>query len=244
MPLLALILGIWQGGLAQAASSCVTCHESAGAVSYLEHNFEDWKRSPHAGAGVGCEACHGGQPAQLDKAGAHAGMLRSTDRLSLVYFTRVPETCGACHAAERDAFGKSRHGGELKRTGRGPNCVTCHGSMANHILAPRELEQACTLCHRRPTNAAATLLSLGTSGKALKGLEAALERTRGSGIDARAQEEAYAKAKALQYDALVEWHTFRMDAVLKASQAAAKQANTAARELELKERQHGDRSGP
>ncbi|MBI5201608.1 MAG: hypothetical protein HY925_08500 [Elusimicrobia bacterium] len=237
------VLGLFSGG-AGAESSCVACHESAGAVPYLEHNFEDWKRSPHAKAGESCEACHGGDASKLDKSAAHAGMLPSTDPKSRVYFTKVPGTCGACHAAEENAFKKSRHAAELARTGKGPNCVTCHGSMANHVLAPRELEMTCTLCHRKPTRAYVTLLSLNTAEQALRRLETGVERASRVGVDVKAQETALSHAKSLYYSAGVEWHTFKMDAVLKASQEAARQANTAASELELKESQHGGKPKP
>ncbi|MBI4422840.1 MAG: hypothetical protein HY554_03900 [Elusimicrobia bacterium] len=220
---------------AHAGSTCVECHQNAEAVSYLEHNFADWKGSPHAKAGVACEACHGGDPAQKDRAAAHVGLRSSRDPKSPVYFTRVPATCGACHAAEQEAFARSRHARELGRTGRGPNCVTCHGSMANHVLAPRELELTCNLCHRRPTKAFATLLSLNTASAALARLDKTLGQARAKGVDVGPQESSQAKAASLYRGALVDWHTFKMDEVLKASQEAARAANVAARELELKE---------
>ena len=222
----------------RADSSCVACHESAVGVPYLEHNLADWKKSPHAKAAITCEACHGGDATKTEKAAAHAGMLPSTDPKSRVYFTGIPETCGACHAAEAAAFRKSRHSAELKSSGRGPNCVTCHGSMANHVLAPRELEMTCTLCHRRPTQAYATLLSLDTAGQAIGRLSKKIDRASASGVDVRAQQESLARAKAAYRSAVVDWHTFKMEAVLKASQEAAKQANTASRDLELKEKLH------
>lgn len=221
--------------LSGAASTCVSCHESAGTVAYLEHDFSDWKASPHAKAGIACEACHGGDATKADKAASHRGMLPSSRSESRVYFTRVPATCGSCHGAERAAFAKSRHAAELKRTGKGPNCVTCHGSMANHVLAPRELERTCTLCHRKPTRAYATLLSLNTSARAIKRLEAELQRAAKAGLETKPQEGARARAKAGYRGALVDWHTFRMDSVLKASQEAAREANVAVRELEMKE---------
>lgn len=236
---LAFVVAVLSGRPGRAASTCVACHESASSVPYLEHDFADWSASPHAKAGVACESCHGGDAAKADKAESHRGLLPSSHPGSPVYFTRVPATCGACHAAERAAFAKSRHASELRRTGKGPNCVTCHGSMANHVLAPRELEQTCTLCHRKPTRAYATLMSLNTSARAIKRLEAELERAAKGGMEARPQESALARAKAAYQGALVDWHTFRMAPVLKASQEAAREANVAVSELEMKERQGG-----
>lgn len=224
---------------AAAESTCVACHESAGAVDYLEHDFAAWKASPHAKAGISCESCHGGDAAKKDKREAHRGVLPSSEPKSRVYFTRVPELCGTCHAAEQDAFAKSRHARELARTGKGPNCVTCHGSMASHVLAPRELELTCTLCHRKPTRAYATLLSLGTASRALQKLDLEVARAAKLGVDTAPQESAQAKARSVYQGAVIDWHTFRMDEVLKSSQEAARQAAVATRELELKEKQHG-----
>lgn len=233
-----LALGLLSSSAA-AQSSCVACHESASGVAYLEHDFADWKASPHAKAGISCESCHGGDPAKKDKREAHQAVLPSGDPKSRVYFTSVPRLCGTCHAAEEDAFRKSRHARELALTGRGPNCVTCHGSMANHVLAPRELELTCTLCHRKPTRAYATLLSLGTASRALQKLDLEVARAAKLGVDAAQQESAQAKARSVYQGALIDWHTFRMEPVLKASQEAARQAALASRELELKEKQHG-----
>lgn len=131
--------------VAAADGSCVACHKTVDAPAYVEHNFKDWENSAHARAGVSCESCHGGDPAAQDKAKAHAGVIRSTAKNSPLYYTAIPESCGSCHQPELKAFKTSVHSQQLQRTGQGPNCLTCHGSMANHVLAPREMETTCTL---------------------------------------------------------------------------------------------------
>lgn len=231
---------------AAGPSSCVTCHEGAASVPYLEHNFTDWAKSRHAIAGVSCAACHGGAESETDKSAAHKGVRPSSDPKSPVYFTSVPGTCGACHAREASAFKASRHWSELKGTGRGPNCVTCHGSMANHVLAPRELELTCTLCHRRPTRAYATLMSLGHAARSLEKLKAAVERSKGQGLDPAAQERALAAAGELQAGAVVDWHTFDMPGVLKTSREVSRQTLNALHELKLKglQQDHGREKTP
>jgi mono/diheme cytochrome c family protein len=75
------------------------------------------------------------------------GVSRSSELTSRVYFTRIPDTCGRCHAAEAAYFRSSIHYARLESDGRGPNCVTCHGSMATSVLTPERLLGTCSACH-------------------------------------------------------------------------------------------------
>jgi hypothetical protein len=123
------------------------CHGRLGDSTGAGHGFAAWRGSPHAGAGVGCEACHGGDPAATDAAQAHRGVTRSTDPASPVFFARIPDTCGRCHASEVGYFRSSIHYARLRSDGRGPNCVTCHGAMATSVLTPEHLLGTCSACH-------------------------------------------------------------------------------------------------
>lgn len=214
--------------------SCVECHKGLDSGSNLEHTFADWDRSTHARAGVTCQACHRGDASAKDKAAAHQGVLPSGDAKSPVYFTNVPATCGSCHGSEFKAFQASAHFKELRRTGRGPNCLTCHGSMANHVLEPRQLETLCTVCHRRPTLAYATLMSLNNARGSLGRLEAAVGVAPSSKVDAAAQGAELAKAHADYRRAVEAWHTFKMDDVIKRSQEVTRRCATALNELGVK----------
>jgi hypothetical protein len=127
--------------------ACVTCHSRQSGTSGPGHGFAAWRDSPHAAAGVTCDACHGGNPAATDTTAAHRGILPSSDQGSPVFFTRIPNTCGRCHAAELAYFRTSLHYARLETDGRGPNCVTCHGSMATRVLTPERLLGTCTACH-------------------------------------------------------------------------------------------------
>lgn len=218
----------------EAPDSCVSCHRNVEGVFYLEHNFSDWEKSVHSKAGVSCASCHGGDPSQKDKKAAHRKVISSTDKNSPVYFTAVPETCGACHKTEFKAFKKSAHYKELVWTGRGPNCVTCHGSMANHVLQPREMEMTCTLCHRKPTQAYATMLSLGGTSSQMKKLKAAVEEAKAGKMDVREQEKEVRQVLDLYEKALVDFHTFKMPEVLRSSQEINRRAVNLLNELELK----------
>jgi hypothetical protein len=217
-----------------ADGSCVACHEKGGASTAVEHGFADWKDSSHARAGVDCQACHGGNPAETDKAKAHAGILRSTDKKSPLYFTRVPETCGSCHQAEKQAFESSPHGKALQRTGQGPNCVTCHGAMANRVLAPRDMEMTCTLCHRRPTQAYLARMALDDSGATLKKLRVALRAAQDGGAATQAREKDLVELEKAQRAATVDWHAFDMPKVLSESREVKDKARAALEDLRAK----------
>jgi hypothetical protein len=211
----ALLFGAVAARAAQAPSSCVTCHRASTGAPTLMHTFEEWEISAHAKAGVDCSVCHGGDPSRADKAAAHAGMPPSANPKSRVYYTRIPETCGACHAGELKAFKGSLHYKELSRNGRGPNCVTCHGAMADTVIKPRDMELTCTLCHRLPTRACDARQAVEDARLALKDLEAAGAKTGLSDLRAR--------LRAL----LVDWHGFQAERVLDEAQALKRDADAA-----------------
>ncbi|MEK7475048.1 MAG: hypothetical protein AAB152_05375 [Candidatus Coatesbacteria bacterium] len=222
------------GKTAGGGGSCAECHRGLKGPDDLKHTYPDWKRSVHAAAGVGCEACHGGDPVKTGREAAHAGVLPSSQPGSPVYFTVIPKTCGVCHAKELAAFRRSVHYRELQTSGRGPNCVTCHGAMASRVLEPKTMEMTCTLCHRRPTQAYAARMSLTHSADQVRRLGRAVERGRQAGVDVTAQARELADLTARQARAVVDWHTFDMAGVLGATQAVSRRAATATNELKLK----------
>ncbi len=219
---------------AAAADSCVACHRTVAGVGYLEHNFADWSKSIHAVSGVSCRACHGGDPSRDSKEAAHAGMKPSHDPGSRVYYTRIPETCGSCHAGVLAAFRTSKHFHELETTGKGPNCVTCHGSMANHILEPRLMQMTCTLCHRNPVDAHAALLALNNAGGRLRQLRRDVDRAAAAGVDVAIQRAALRDTQKKYDAARVAWHTFKMDRVLAMAQEVTRAVATSQNELKMK----------
>lgn len=129
------------------ANHCVSCHERLPATTAGGHSFLDWRQSPHGKNAVTCDKCHGGDAAQADADRAHRGVYSSREARSGVYYTNIPATCGACHTRELGFFKRSRHYAQLETTGKGPNCVTCHGSMATQVLSPAVLQQTCSACH-------------------------------------------------------------------------------------------------
>jgi hypothetical protein len=139
----------WRSGalMAQQPGRCVACHQTLPEVSQAGHGFAAWRQSRHAEAAVGCEACHGGDPAVADRERAHHGVVASGNRNSPLFYTRIPSTCGRCHAAELGYFRRSSHSTRLERDGRGPNCVTCHGAMATSVLSAERVLATCSACH-------------------------------------------------------------------------------------------------
>ncbi len=236
--LTAIFWGAWPGpALGAGPDGCSTCHATAPETRTTAHTYADWKTSVHGKAGIGCQACHGGDASASVKAAAHQGMRPSKDSASVVYFTRIPETCGACHAAEYSAFRKSRHAAELSRTGKGPNCVTCHGSMASRVIEARDMEMTCTLCHRKPTKAYAARVAVEEARGALHKFDERLVKARVAGtIDLKIYDASYKELLA-RYQALqVAWHSFDMARIQEQAKDIARKTAASHTELTLRDR--------
>lgn len=193
-----------------ADNACVTCHQGLAPSLGAVHNFNDWNGSVHARKGITCERCHGGNPNEGNAQKAHQGILKSTHRESPLYFTAIPETCGRCHAAELEEFKKSYHYKELKRSGRGPNCLTCHGSMAIRIFEVKQLEQSCSLCHAERQDAGEALTTLNLAGVSLKEWEKTLSQMKGMGEDLSREQETLKIQKEIYEELKRKWHSFRL----------------------------------
>jgi hypothetical protein len=212
--------------LAQRASQCVACHRGLAETSSAGHGFSAWRGSRHGAVGVGCEACHGGDPAAADRVVAHRAVRRSSDPASPVYFTRIPETCGRCHAAELGYFRSSVHFARLQSDGRGPNCVTCHGSMATSVLTPERVLRTCSACHTEggvaPVEKAresAQVLALVRAENVLYDVVATSSAASGAARAARARPLLAQAGRHLDAAAEV-WHGFRLDSAVQRLGAA------------------------
>ena len=89
--ILVLILTFSAAALAEAQRSrCADCHFATPPDSAGSHlgewnrtkHLEDWEMSPHGRNDVGCESCHGGDPATFESFLAHRGIL-AADLLGL-----------------------------------------------------------------------------------------------------------------------------------------------------------------
>jgi Cytochrome c3 len=119
--------------------ACVDCHADLASLKEFPHGEKL--------ARVECGSCHDDirlkyrdsihaygkekaglvvAPACADCHGAH-DIKPHTDVASRVYHTRVPATCGSCHAGIKDRFDTSVHAAALKKgDSRAPACADCH----------------------------------------------------------------------------------------------------------------------
>jgi hypothetical protein len=129
-------------------NECVMCHSRSQREATLTNRYLDWHMSRHKEAGVGCEACHGGDAKQGDKDMAHAAVRSPDSAESRLNARNISATCGTCHQAVAAAFSRSAHAQKLGQSGMGPTCSTCHTHMASQVVAfPAETTALCAQCH-------------------------------------------------------------------------------------------------
>jgi len=197
-------------------NSCVRCHSRLSSSSFVGTKSHSWNGSIHQQHGVTCDKCHGGNPKAAGQKQAHAGVLGSSNPKSPVYFKNIPATCGRCHGAEFYKFSQSLHYKMLESSGKGPECVTCHGSMVTKILAPDTLAGVCERCHNNsmgifpyvPQKAKAVLLLLRESQVLLRADEQLYHPAAGT-----ARARALLKARTALYSARLDWHKFDLDTI-------------------------------
>lgn len=131
------------GAEIRAESACLECHTSDVMSSELQKIPQQWKRSWHYQNDVSCHNCHGGDSEDATMAMSHQRKFVGKPK-----HVEVPEFCGKCHIGILKNYIESGHGRALKKTGEGPNCVTCHGS---HNIQKVNIDiinsQRCSQCH-------------------------------------------------------------------------------------------------
>jgi hypothetical protein len=149
-----------------ADNSCVTCHEGLGGKS--AQITADWKESAHAGQGVGCVSCHGGDPNQADMA---AAMSPEAGFLGVPAKSQIPGLCGSCHSRvdlmrpydlptdQFDQYWQSQHGQALLEGDQ--NVATCFDCHDGHkvmkvkdpgaLVYPTNEPAMCARCHADAT---------------------------------------------------------------------------------------------
>ncbi len=144
----AMCAGVAVASAASAQTSrCADCHVANPDAPGRNH-LSEWDRSAHGRERVGCERCHGGNPATFEKPAAHAGMRSAVDGRSPIHRANLPATCGSCHIGQRAAFERTRHFQLLKSDDRrGSTCTTCHSDIGDTLLSPKALEAQCNACH-------------------------------------------------------------------------------------------------
>jgi hypothetical protein len=122
---------------------CLQCHGTALVPAKLREIPNEWRKSVHYQNGVACNNCHGGDPDD-----AALAMSPQKGFVGVPKPKEVPQFCGKCHIGIMKSYLESGHGKALMATGRGPNCVLCHGS---HNIQKANLniinQKLCGVCH-------------------------------------------------------------------------------------------------
>jgi hypothetical protein len=123
--------------------NCLQCHGTALVPAKLRGIPDAWRKSVHYQNGVACNDCHGGDPKDIALA-----MSPQKGFVGVPKPKVVPQFCGKCHVGIMKSYLESDHGKALMATGRGPNCVLCHGS---HNIQKATIniihEKLCGVCH-------------------------------------------------------------------------------------------------
>ena len=196
---------------------CVACHSQLPGSNFVGAKSHGWKGSIHQKHGVTCDKCHGGDSRAPSQREAHAGVFGSGNTRSTVFFKNIPSTCGKCHGAEFYKFTQSLHYKRLVSEGKGPECVTCHGSMITGILTPDTITAVCARCHNTrmsilpyvPEKAKAVLLLLRQSGALLEADAKLYHPAEGT-----AKARHMLDARSALHSARLDWHKFDLDAVI------------------------------
>jgi hypothetical protein len=125
---------------AASPASCVRCHGSLDGA--LREPAVQWGGSIHARNGIGCDACHGGDPsiAGMEAMSPAKGFRGAPNDVG------IPAFCGRCHPGVEEDYRDSAHGQALGSGG--PQCVTCHGAHAVVEASPGIINRdRCTTCH-------------------------------------------------------------------------------------------------
>lgn len=208
-------------------NNCVNCHARLAGPYRLTSRYAEWHISTHKEKNIGCEKCHGGEPAIKDEKQAHAGMHSPQDARSKLHPKNLPETCGACHQAIVGSFTESRHYQKLKESGMGPSCSTCHVHMASQVLyTPEETAAMCSTCHNSPNKlmplrpeipqkANEVMQAIRRANTVVMWADRLIEQAEARKMDIGAEKQEQQIARAVIAEAKTGWHAFNLDAVRK-----------------------------
>ncbi|MEK6672582.1 MAG: multiheme c-type cytochrome [Nitrospirota bacterium] len=132
----------WAGEERIEESVCVECHSMEIMRPDFRKVVDEWKKSLHYYSSVSCHSCHGGDPKDPALSMSH---IRGFVGKPLK--KEVPALCGKCHVGIMKNYLESGHGKALL-SGKGPDCVTCHGS---HNIQKANIDiindKLCSRCH-------------------------------------------------------------------------------------------------
>jgi hypothetical protein len=208
-------------------NNCVGCHARLSNPYRLTSRYAEWHISTHKDKTIGCEKCHGGNPAIKEEKQAHVGVVSPQNAKSRLHRKNLPETCGACHQAVVSSFIESRHYQKLKDAEIGPSCSTCHVHMASQVLyTPEETAQMCSTCHNSPNKlmplrpeipqkASEVMQAIRRANTVVMWADRLIEQAEARKLDISDEKREQQIARAVMAEAKTSWHAFNLDAVRK-----------------------------
>lgn len=208
-------------------NNCVSCHAKLTTPYKLTSHYAEWQISTHKEKFVGCEKCHGGDPAIKDEKRAHQGVISPQNASSKLFPKNLPETCNSCHQSIVSSFTESKHYQKLKEAGIGPSCSTCHIHMASQVLyTPEETATMCSTCHNSPNKlmpprpeipeaANNVMQSIRRANTMVLWADRLVEQADAKKLDISDQKKEQKIARAMLAEAKVSWHAFNLDSVRK-----------------------------
>jgi len=217
-------------GAAYKQNNCVSCHSQIVEL-HLGNRYLEWQFSAHQEKGVGCEKCHGGDPAISDKEKAHIGVLRQSDPKSRLHWKNQPETCGACHQDVVNAFKQSAHFKRIKDVGIGPSCINCHAHMATQVIYdPSETAALCARCHDTtnfiqprpeiPIRAGETVMAMQRADRIIEWARLLIKHGQAMGLNMSAEQNDLKLPEETLREAKVKWHSFNLEGIRKQTDEA------------------------
>ncbi len=206
-------------------NNCVTCHARLSNPYRLTSRYAEWHISMHKDKTIGCEKCHGGDPAIKEEKQAHVGVVPPQDVRSRLHQKNLPETCGACHQSIVSSFVESRHYQKLKDAGIGPSCSTCHVHMASQVLyTPEETAQMCSTCHNSPNRlmplrpeipqqANEVMQAIRRANTVVMWADRLIEQAQAKKLDISDEKKEQQIARAVMAEAKTSWHAFNLEVV-------------------------------
>jgi len=218
-------------------NNCVSCHARLANPYRLTSRYAEWQISMHKEKLVGCDKCHGGDPAIKDEKRAHAGMAAPQDARSRLHQKNLPETCSACHQGIVSSFVESKHFQKLKEAGLGPSCSTCHVHMASQVLyTPEETAAMCSTCHNSPNKlmplrpeipqkANEVMQAIRRANTVVMWANRLIEQAEAKKIDVSNEKQEQKIACAVMAEAKISWHAFNLDVVRRKADDAFEMSN-------------------
>jgi predicted CXXCH cytochrome family protein len=213
-------------------NNCVNCHSRLSTPYRLTSRYGEWHISQHKEKEIGCDKCHGGDPAISDEKKAHVGVVNAHDPQSRLHPKNLNQTCKTCHVEIANSFVESKHFQNLTTAGLGPSCNTCHAHMASEVIyTPEQAGKLCASCHdstnalmpKRPEipgKAEEAMHAIRRASVVTLWVERLVDDAQRKKIDIGDAAREAKVVRAQLAEAKISWHAFNMDTVRRKADGA------------------------